>query len=68
MKKKIVLELSKNDDQVGYLYLPKHPKSVVYGIVKKTISVNELIQGYKGIPLNFDFDKDGDLIGIEIVG
>jgi hypothetical protein len=65
---KIILKVSKKDDQVGYLYLPKHPKKSVYGLVKNTIPINELISGYKGIALNFDFDEDGELIGIEIVG
>lgn len=68
MTKKIILKLSKDDDEVGYLYLPKHPKKTIFGIVKKTIPINELIMDYKGIPLYFDFDEDGELIGIEIVG
>ena len=66
--KKIILKVSKGDELVGYLYLPKHPKKVVPGIVKKTISMNDLIKDYKGIPLFFDFDEVGELIGIEIVG
>lgn len=68
MSKKIVLKISKDDDNVGYLYLPKHPKKVIYGLVKQSISINELIKNYKGIPLNFDFNNEGELIGIEIVG
>jgi len=68
MENKISLSISKDDDQVGYLYLPKHPRTSTSGIVKKTIFITELIKGYKGIPINFDFDKDGELIGIEIVG
>ena len=68
MSKKIILKLSEDDEQVGYLYLPKHPKNVVFGMVKRTISINELIKDYKGISLNFDFDEDNELIGIEIVG
>ncbi len=68
MSKKIILKLSKDDEMVGYLYLPKHPKKTVVGIVKKNISINELIKDYKGIPIYFDFDEDNELIGIEIVG
>jgi hypothetical protein len=66
--KKIVLKLSKDDETVGYLYLPKHPKTAIFGLVKKTISINELIKDYKGIPLYFDFDAECELIGIEISG
>lgn len=68
MSNKITLKLSKGDDKVGYLYLPKHPKQTTFGIVKKSIAISELIKGYKGIPLYFDFDEDDELIGIEIVG
>lgn len=68
MSKEIILQLSKDDDKVGYLYLPKHPKKLIFGIVKNTIPISELIKNYKGIPLNFDFDENGELIGIEIVG
>ena len=68
MSKEIILKLSKDDEKVGYLYLPKHPKKTVVGIVKKSISINELIKDYKGIPIYFDFDEEDELIGIEIVG
>jgi hypothetical protein len=66
--KKIILKMSKGDDQVGYLYLPKHPKEIIYGLVKKSVPIHELMADYKGIPLYFDFDQEGELIGIEIVG
>lgn len=65
---KITLKVSKDDDLVGYLYLPKYPKKPSHGIVKKSISMSDLMKDYKGISLNFDFDEDGELIGIEIVG
>lgn len=65
---KIQLKISKGDDQVAYLYLPKHPKKLVPGIVKKTVHMTDLIKDYKGIPLYFDFDENDELIGIEIVG
>ena len=65
---KIVLKVNKDDESVGYLYLPKHPKVSINGIVKKTISLSEIIKDYKGIPIYLDFDKDEELIGIEIVG
>jgi hypothetical protein len=68
MSQKIILKVSKEDDLVAYLYLPKHPKKIIYGIVKKSISISELIENYKGIPINLDFDEDNELIGIEILG
>ncbi len=68
MKVNIELELCDEDEEVGYLYLPKHPRNSASGIVKKTIAMSDLLEGYKGIPIYFDFDKEGELIGIEIVG
>ena len=64
---KIVLKISPGDGNVAYLQLPKHPKKLVVGIVKKTISLSDLIEGYKGISIYLNFDEDDELIGIEIV-
>lgn len=68
MSKKIVLKVSKDDDLVAYLYLPKHPKKTILGSVKRSVSIFELIENYKGIPVNLDFNEDNELIGIEILG
>lgn len=68
MKKTIELELSDEDQEVGYLFLPKHPRNSASGIVKKTIAMSDLLKEYKGVPIYFDFDQEGELIGIEIVG
>ena len=62
--KKIVLKVSKEDDMVGYLYLPDHPKTLVPGIVKKTISISDLIDNYKSIPIYFDFNGGGGKTGL----
>ena len=67
-KSKIVLKISEGDENVGYVYLPKHPKILTPGIVKKTIWLSDIIKDYKGIPIYLDFDEEGELIGIEIVG
>ena len=66
--KKITLKVSADNDRVAYVYLPNHPQKLSPGIVKKTISMNEIMPDYNGIPLYFDFDEAGELIGIEIVG
>lgn len=67
-KPKIVLKISEGDENVGYVYLPKHPKILISGIVKKTIWLSDILKDYKGIPIYLDFDEEGELIGIEIVG
>ena len=61
------LKKSKDDDNVGYLYLPTFPVKSE-GCVAKQISLHELIKNYKGSPIYLDFDKNENLIGIEIVG
>lgn len=66
--KAIDLKISEDDAMVAYLYLPKHPKQAIPGIVKKTISMRDLMPDYKGIPLFFDFNEENELIGIEIAG
>lgn len=67
-EEKIRLKISADDKNVGYVYLPKHPKELVHGIVKETIPLDRLIDNYNSIPIYLDFDKDGELIGIEILG
>lgn len=64
----IKLKISDDDQSVGYLYLPGHPKKVVQGIIKNTVSIAELIKDYNGVPLYLDFDGNNKLIGIEISG
>ena len=67
-KPKIVLKISEDDENVGYVFLPKHPKILTFGIVKRTICLSDIIKNYKGIPIHLDFDEEGELLGIEIAG
>ena len=53
---------------MGYVYLPKHPKILTLGIVRRTIGLSDIMKDYKGIPVYLDFDEEGELIGIEITG
>ena len=61
------LLVSKDDADVAYVRLPGHPGPVP-GVVKRSVSLRDLIGEYEGPDLNFDFDKDNTLIGIEILG
>ena len=63
----IDLKVSEDDEDVGYVFLPEHPRSGV-GVVKKTIELRQLVPDLKGPDVNLDFDADGVLIGIEIIG
>lgn len=67
MNNKIELHSSGDDPKVAYVSLPEHPGRGQGGIVKKVVQLYEVIDGYKGAQINLDFDKDGVLIGIEIL-
>jgi Protein of unknown function (DUF2283) len=63
----IELTVSDDDPGVAYVSLPAHPGPQP-GAVLKSIDLHELLPGYEGPDLVFDFDKAGRLIGIEILG
>lgn len=65
---KIILKISEDDDEVGYLYLPEHPKELTVGLIKKQINLSSLIDGYKGPDIFLDFNINDVLVGIEIIG
>ena len=60
----IVLEVSKNDPTLGYVYLPNHLR--VNKSVDKQIRLLDLIGQYMGPDIYLDFKND-ELVGIEIV-
>ncbi len=66
-EQKIRLEVSEDDQDVAYLVLPAHPGRGTPGCVSETKSLAEVIDGYKGPAIYLDFDKEGSLIGIEIL-
>ncbi len=63
---KIIVKISDEDTSVGYVYMPV--KENIDKKIFKTIDIAELINNYKGIPIYLDFNKDNELIGIEISG
>jgi hypothetical protein len=66
-EQKFELMVSEDDGDVAYLRLPGHPGSE-FGIVKRTVSLRELVGEYQGPDVNLDFGEGNALIGIEIVG
>jgi hypothetical protein len=60
-------KVSEDDKDVAYLKLPGHP-GMASGVVKRSVSLHELIGDYAGPDINFDFGEGNVLIGIEIVG
>ena len=65
-KNEIKLECSADGD-VAYLYLPKHLGNSIYGISTKQVLLNSLINNYKGPEIILDFNKDGEIIGMEFI-
>lgn len=61
------LKVSEDDEDVAYLRLPGHP-GPAQGVVKRSMSLRELVGDYEGPDINLDFDQGNTLIGIEIVG
>ncbi len=66
-KNKIELHLSSGEQDVAYVSLPNHPGRGTPGITRKQLRLKELVPEYKGADLYFDFDKENQLIGIEIL-
>lgn len=58
------------DEGASYLYLKDHPRSgpESVGCVANTIVLEDMVPGYRGPDIHLDFDKDGVLIGLEILG
>jgi uncharacterized protein YuzE len=63
----IRLVVSEDDPDVAYLYLPEHPGAGSHKAASKQIRLLDLIPGYMGPDVYFDFDSENRLIGIEIV-
>lgn len=62
MSKKIKV----NESETVYLALPDYPQEIVPGLVKKSVSLDD-IYDYDGPRIQLDFDAEGRLVGIEVV-
>ena len=65
--KKIRVQMRRGQSDTAYIKLPGHPDKPKFGIVCKTIDLVEVIANYKGPRVMLNFNKDGKLIGIEIL-
>ncbi len=62
-----ILDISEDDDEVAYLYLPNHPGKGKSNIVSKQVILANMFENYKGPDVYLDFDETGCLIGIELL-
>lgn len=65
MERFIRVKLAGKSARAAYVYLPGHES--LPGQASKTLSLDYLVEGYKGPRVHLDFSKAGELIGIEIL-
>ena len=71
MKRMKRLELVVDDTvNAAYLYLKQHPERGPDsdGCVADTVILEDLLPNYRGPDISLDFDREGVLIGLEIIG
>ena len=66
-KSQVQLRLNEGSDDVAYVELRDHPHKVTFGLVKRTVDVHQLIDGYRGPRISLEFDELERPIGIEII-
>ena len=65
--KKIRAKITGADSETAYIALPGYPAAPQSGAIAKTICLDDVIDGFKGPRIQLDFNRDGVLIGIEIL-
>lgn len=65
MKKCIRVKLVGREARTAYVFLPGHES--LPGEAAKTLSLDNIVEGYKGPRVHLDFNKAGELIGIEVL-
>ncbi len=66
MSKKIRIKMKSSDSACAYFALLGYPEEITQGVVRRSVSLDDLY-AYEGPRVQFDFDEDSRLIGIEIV-
>jgi hypothetical protein len=55
------------DDIVAYVSLPSHPRRGTAGVVAKQVRLRDLVGDNGRVDVFLDFDREGVLIGFEIL-
>jgi hypothetical protein len=66
-EEKIRVRISGRHSDTAYVSLPGYPVQPQPGVVSKTICLDDLVADFRGARVHLDFDRDGVLIGIEIL-
>jgi len=69
MDKKRYIQLRRQDGESAavYLELRDHPHEPTFGLVKRSVSIHQLIPGYTGPGISIEFDASDRPIGVEII-
>lgn len=66
-KKEMKLRQEESEPGAAYLELHAHPHVLTPGLVKRSIDIHLLVEGYNGPRLCLDLNEHGEPIGIEVV-
>ncbi len=55
------------EEGAAYLELLDHPQNLTPGIVKRSVDIHGMIEGYVGPRLALHFDGEGFPVGLEIL-
>jgi hypothetical protein len=66
-EQKIRVRLVGDDARTAYVALPGSPEEPQPGVVARSLNLADLVMQYSGPRVHLDFNKDGTLIGIEIL-
>ena len=64
---KLRVKMRGMDSDTLYVFLPGYPAEPKCGIVTKTICLDDILSNFSGPRVNLDFDKTGQLVGIEVL-
>jgi uncharacterized protein YuzE len=65
-QRKIEVQTSKEDADIAYILLPEHPGRGTNGAVATQVRLSSILS-YKGSEIYLDLDRNGQLIGLEIL-
>jgi len=63
----IRVRLVGDNAHTAYIALPGYPEEVAPHVVSRTLNLYDLVNTYSGPQVNLDFNREGVLIGIEIL-
>jgi hypothetical protein len=66
-KKFVRLRIYNENYHTTYVELADHPHESVFGCVRRSVNIHNLVEDYDGPAITIDFDEKNRAIGIEIL-